>query len=456
MSSKFTILLGAIALVLVGLLVFGPGGLHNPMSVRVGDFVLDFPADDVRSIEIDRDGEKVLLTRVPDGWLLGPDPEDRANAAVAERILTAAQTLLVLDAISPAEFKEKYRGQDFGFANPRQRLRLETRSGTKDLLFGREGAGENQVFVRSQEGADTFLVPDQLQKLLLEPVESFRDPRLIPLPTERIERVRLERPDGMIELERKGPHWRLARPLQDWANSAAVNETLEFILGARIFSFMPMDEAPPEIVWNSAIEILPEGEEEPIRLRVADVPDAEEIYLEHPARNALVTVPGDNFHLLRMPLDELRSRQLLHFNPDFVDRLSVRVGEESAEFARNGDGEWRERTAADEETIDPAAINTLFELLETTTVDAFLIGDAQTTQSAPAAEIHLNSWLSENTPEAAAGLYPLWELDFWKVPAGDGLQETAQSLVVRINEEPGLRKLPASFLEDLKLWLQSL
>jgi len=450
MNARFTAILAIVALLLLAALFFGPGGFGDRAAARVGDYVLRFQAEDIRRMDVFRDGEKITFTRVPDGWIIGPEPEDRANSGVVERILTAAQTLLILDAISPSDFRDKYRGQDFGFANPRQTLRLETRRGPLEILFGREGAGENQVFVRSEAGETTFLVPDELQKLLLESVDSFRDPRLIPLPTDRIEKVIVERPDGTIEIEREGSQWRLARPLQDWADTSTVDQLLEFILGARVFSFLPIENAPSGVNWNATLQILPEGEDEPIRLRVADVPGEEEIFLEHPARSAIVRVPAENFHLLRVPLETLRSKQLLHFNPDLVDRFGIRIGETEAEFQRTADGDWLERDAVDSGTVDADAVLALFDLLVSASVEAFLIGNGTVAESNPIAEIGLNSWLSENTPEAPAGLHPLWDLVFWEV------QENGEPayLVVRINGEPGLRKLPLSFLEDLEIWLQ--
>jgi hypothetical protein len=451
MNSRFTIFLALAALLLFAALFFGPGGLSRKTDQRVGDFVLSFQAEDIRSMEVDRDGGKIKFTRVPDGWTIGPQPADRANSAVVERILSAAQTLLILDAISPAEFRDKYRGQDFGFANPRQRLRFETRAGQLDIFFGREGAGENQVFVRSEPDSTTFLVPDELQKLLLEPADAFRDPRLIPLPPDRIEKLLVERPDGVIELQREGTQWRLTRPLQDWADTATIDQLLEFILGARVFSFLPMENAPADINWNSTVQIWAEGDDAPLILRVADIPGESQIFLEHPGRSAVVRVPSENFHLLRTPLETLRSRQLLHFNPDLVDRFSIRADQSVAEFERAADGGWNERDGTSERSVSADHVDALFELFGTAAVDAFIIGNGGITESAPVAEIALNSWLSENTPEAPAGLHPLSKLVFWEAKENGN----PAFLAARINEEPGLRKLPLTFLDDLRLWLKN-
>lgn len=449
MSTKFTITLAIVAALLITAYFILPGGPGNDR--RVGDYVTSFQADDIRGIIVERDGEKFEFTRVPDGWLLGPKPADRANAAVVERIVSAAKTLLILDAISPGEFREKYRGQDFGFANPRQRLLLDTERGKVEILFGREGAGENRIFVRTNDSDSTFLVSDELQKILLEQADSFRDPRLVSLPTDRIERFQVERADGTLEFQRQGEQWRIARPLQDWADTAAIDHLLELVLGARVFSFQPIENATSGNTWNSTIKLWPEGEDQPITLRIADIPEAEQIALEHPSRSAVVSVPGENFHILRLPLEALRSRRLLHFNQDLVDRMTVRVGAREENFSRNSEGQWS-HTAGDSvgkstqgDNAAPA-IEQLFSLLGSTKVESFLLGDADLAKSEPTVQIILNSWLSENTPEAPAGLHDLWQISFWTTADG--------RVLARMNGEPGLRQLPNSFLDSLQQWME--
>lgn len=476
MSRTGTWLLAFVALVLLGWIFLAPDGWRQP-PLGAGDYVLRFDADAVRSLEIVRDGEILRFQRVADGWEMGPRPADRAQAAAVERILESAQLLRILDRIRADEITPEQE-QTLGFVTPKQTLRVETPEGTEVLLFGREGAGEGRHFVRRGDSSHTYLVGDELQKLLLLPTDTLRDPRLVALPAALVERVRLTRPEGILEWQKEAAGWRITRPLQARADGASFENALEHILGARIFAFHS-GELPAEAVEPLGIlEIWPEGEDLPIRLQVmrpeegntkahlsadeggkaSGETSAPYLLVWHEGRQATVKVAAENFSLLEKTPDHWRSRNLAQIDPDIVDRITVRMGGEEMEFRRTAQDSWE--SALGDRAVPTEWMTRLWQLLNEAQVEEFILAGADRNSvngngsgslgglsQQPSAEIFFDSWLTENTPEAVAGRHPILEVKIWS-------QDAPSSVLAKVNDEVGRRRLSTDFWNQFMMWWQ--
>jgi hypothetical protein len=465
MSRSGTWILAFIALALLGWILLGP---EEWRSSRLGaeDYVLRVESRDIRALELIRDGETLRFERLPDGWEMGPAPKDRAQTAVVERVLEATQLLRILDRIDPGEFSSEDE-QNYGFASPRHVLRLETPRGTETLIFGREGVGEDRVFVRRGESRRTYLVGDELHRLLLQPIEQFRDPRLIPLPVDRIERVRVNRPEGAMEFVHQGGRWRLVRPLQARVENELFEKALENVLGARIFSFLSNEPPAEGGELLGVIEIWPEGEDRPLRLHVTQRGAANQtpgeggearLAVWHENRQTTVEVAADNFQLLQLPPDSLRSRLLTEIDPDLVDRITIQRGDEAIRLLRDDEEGWQLQGGSPVD-VPAAWVGQLFDLVNKSRVEEFLLagspGLPPAAETPPAAQIFFDSWLSENTPESLAGRHPLRQLQLW--PMLDGTEDSTlpPGVVARLDEEAGGRYLRPSFWNQFEKWWES-
>lgn len=454
MSRKITLFLAVLVILVIGFIVLGIPLLDRSFTtIQPGSKVLNFSLDDVQALEIKQGAESLRFTRETGGWSLGPIPKDHAATPIVESILTAAQNLRIIDVISKRDFEGKFKSRAFGLATPKVTLRLETKQGPLEVLFGREGIGEDRIYVRSGRSKETYLVADELHKLLIAPIDQFRDPRLVAIPNDRIERILLRRLDGEIELERKGEKWQIIRPLQTSADTAKVDKLLEQVLAARISQFLGEEDATKPLPAQGEIHLWEEGVDTPIILKLANAKEQGHLRVHQSARNASMIVSLGNFALLGLPLDELRSRQLLDLNSDFVDRFSVRLGEKLLEFSRNEQA-WTLRYQGTSHTVKPAEVDALFSLLNQQEVKKFNLRPVSTSKenqkatsdNSPNAEIHFNAWLSENTPETTAGLHPLATLRIWKLPDGNAH--------IQVNDTPSLLEVPNTFLLAIENWAE--
>ena len=455
MTRWVTWLLAFAALSLLGFIFLAqaPWSLiaHSPEK---SGYIFRFDPTEVTALEITSPGETIRIRRESSGWeITKPLPPDRASASQVEKILYGAQNLGILDRIAAKDFSPSL-DKEYGFSPPKLTLTIESAKAKWILTFGREAIGEKRVFVRSNLSANTFLVSDELQSLLLAPVGNFRDLRLVASTADRIDRISIRRSDGDIKLERDGAEWKLRRPLQARANSEKIDHFLELLLGAKIHEFLPDDSSLLASGEQKEILLWEEGEEEPIQLLVSEIEgqsqNSKMLLVKHSRRNASMLVSPTNFQLAELSLHDLRSPQILKINPDLIDRFQVVLGEEAWEFERQPEG-WDFQTGEVAGKIDPAKFQQLLDLLDSEKITSFLLSAAteeqarQMTQE-PTAQIFFNAWLSENTPETTAGLHPIAQLQFWHFPSNG-------EILVRTDEDASLRKIGTSFLSRLLAWL---
>lgn len=449
MKVRNTILLAFLTAGLLAVIFFRESlPFFSRQKLQPGSCVLQFSLDDVRAFEIRRGTDFFRFEKTGGGWLMGPAPKDRASGEEIEKILRAAQSLKIIDCIPGEEFEGKMKSKNFGLASAKTSLRVETKKGQQEIFFGREGSGDDRMFVRTDKGKDTYLVSDTLYRLLLRDADTFRDARLVALGENRIERLLLLRPDGEIEFVRKGTEWEIHRPMQTEADTEKVKKLLELALGAKVLRFVSGGDDPGAGARIGEIQIWEEGENSPVSLKVSTTELPERYAVNNSSRKVGTVVPAANFALLSMPLDELRSRNLIGLNPDTVDRFRVKTGSGEWNFSRKDRG-WEVAFAGKKSQAAEEEIAALFSKINGLQVREFLIGSSTGTKpdAPPTAELKFSSWLSENTPEATAGEHPVATLEFFTSETGE---------LVRVNESPGFRVLPPGVVEELQAWLDAL
>lgn len=455
MSIRNTVLLALLAVGVLGVVFFQEKIPFFAGEKRVpGSCVLRFSSDEVTAMEIRKGNEFLRFEKSGSGWKLGPNPKDQASGEEIAKILREAKGMKIIDMIPAEEFEGVVKSKSFGLASPKTSFRLETPSGVFEVFFGREGAGEDRMFVRTGKSKDTYLVSDSLYRLLMRAADEFRDPRLVALSEERIERVLLVRPDGEIELGRKGLNWEIRRPLQAATDAGKVKKLLDLVLGAKIHQFVTEGGMVGKGGRGESlgeIQVWEEGETVPVVLKVRAGESPDFYLVEHSSRKVGAVVSASNFVVLRLPLDELRSRQLIDLNPDMLDRFSVKIGETQWKFFREANG-WQVANATKNSAatqVGELDISAFFEKLNGLRVQEFLIGSIGKTTASPIAEVRFSSWLSENTPEATQGEHLVAALEFFSSGEGKGT-------LVRVNDVPGFCVISAGVVDDLRAWAETL
>lgn len=441
-------------LVAAGLLVFIFVIAPNQTTTRDREvsqgYLLDFRMPDIRGIEIYNGNERIEIERKHGTWRMIRPVKDFAAEAEVGKLLSSAQALQAVDRITPRQMEERELTlQSFGLENPKQRIDFKG-DGFEEIQFGKAAAGEGLVYARQLKSDDVYVVRKTFQELAFRAPDAFRQRRLTTLVPSRITAFTLSRDGGEISVIQQAGRWQIERPLEAEASPAAVAEFLAPVLAAPIQSFI--DQAgESEAVFGLtsprvSLDFTPAAGGDPQRLRIgADAPEEGQLYASLTGREGVFTLPKEVLEPLQITIDGLRSRRLFSVNPDVVDLVSIRLGEQRLELERAGD-DWRvvgSGTAA--EVIPQRVLDALIEGLGSAEVERY---EAVLPEDFPAygletpeAEFRIASRLSENTPEATQGEQPLVRVRFGQ--SRDGV------VFARVDDRPELAVLPVTVLQKL-------
>src|SRR5438128_7967351 len=97
------------------------------------------------------------------------------------------------------------------------------------------------MYVRLQNSKETFLAKQSIRKDIDKKPEEFRDRRLTDLTTAQVRRITLKTPAGEMEMEKKGDHWDILKPLRARADDEKVGDLIAQVTTARIQQFVADD-----------------------------------------------------------------------------------------------------------------------------------------------------------------------------------------------------------------------
>src|SRR6202040_3043732 len=127
---------------------------------------------------------------------------------------------------------------DYGLANPKLRLKLLGPDAPPEIFFGKDAALEGKMYVRFENSKETFLANQSVKKAIDKKPEDFRDRKLTDLIMAQVVRVVLKTPAGEMELQKKGDHWDILKPLHTRADDQKVSDLIAQVTTARIQQFV--------------------------------------------------------------------------------------------------------------------------------------------------------------------------------------------------------------------------
>src|SRR6266513_3899944 len=124
---------------------------------------------------------------------------------------------------------------------PKLKLKLFGEHRPPEILFGKDAALEGRMYVRFENSKETFLATQSIKKDIDKKAEEFRDKRLTDLTAAQVRRITLKTPAGEMDLEKKGDHWDILKPLRAQADDGKVGDLISQITSAHIQQFVADD-----------------------------------------------------------------------------------------------------------------------------------------------------------------------------------------------------------------------
>src|SRR5437868_2405629 len=243
MNWRNTLILGVI--VLAGVAYFRFFEMKRPSTEeakRQAQNVVNFDRNKIDGIVIQNGDQKIEIRRRENKWRLETPIKDQADGALVENLLSDLETWQKEGTIPAKDIDtDKSKLTEYGLNNPKLKLKLLGHDKPPEIFFGKDAALEGKMYVRFQNSKQTFLASQLVKKDIDKQPEEFPDKKLTDLTTAQVHRITLKTPAGEMELEKKGDHWDILKPLRARADDQKVGDLISQVTTARIQQFMADD-----------------------------------------------------------------------------------------------------------------------------------------------------------------------------------------------------------------------
>ena len=423
---------------------------------RQAQNVVNFDRSKVDGIIIQNGDEKIEIRRRDNKWRLEIPIKDQADAALVENLLSDLETWQK-DGTIPAKAidADKSKLNEYGLNRPKLKLKLIGPDRPPEILFGKDAALEGRMYVRFENSKETFLAKQSVKKDVDKKAEEFRDKKLTDVTTAQVRRIALKTPAGEMELEKKGDHWDIVKPLRARADDEKVGDLIAQVTTARIQQFVADDHgdlrpyglAEPrgsitlfsqegskdqKVEIADSIKVFGQDDKGQM-LQIGSVPEKEkdQVYVRFAPRGAVYTLPKKIEEALNTKPADLRDYHLVRIDTNVLDRITIDVSGKGKTVLARKDGNWT-IASRNNAPADSRAVRRLIDTLQNARVTRFVEDVASNlpkySLDKPRLQITFSSFASENTAETKAGEEPFATLSFGK--------EDGDNVYARLTDEP--------------------
>src|SRR2546423_757332 len=348
MKWKTTFVLFVIAAAVFAYLVFvernRPG---TEEAARRSQSVINFDRDKIDGIVIQNGDDKIDIRKHDDKWRLETPIKDQADASLVTNLLSELENWQKDTSISAKEMEaDKSKLADFGLASPKLRLKLLGPGAPPEIFFGKDAALEGKMYVRFDNSKETFLAGQTVKKDIEKKPEDFRDRKLTDLIMAQVVRVVLKTSAGEMELQKKGDHWEIVKPLHTRADDQKVSDLIAQVTTARIQQFVADDRgdlhpyglAEP----RGELTLFAQDDKQGQTLQISGVPGKEkdQVYERVSPRGFGYTLPKTIEETLNSKPNDLRDRHLVRIDTKILDRLSIEAPGKGKTVLARKDENW--------------------------------------------------------------------------------------------------------------------
>ncbi|PYL42116.1 MAG: hypothetical protein DMF42_07970 [Verrucomicrobia bacterium] len=470
MNWRYTLILGVI--VLAGVAYFRFFEMKRPSTEearRQAQNIVNFDRNKIDGIVIQNGDQKIEIRRRDNKWRLETPFKDQADGALVENLLSDLETWQKEGTIPAKEIEtDKSKLTEYGLNNPKLKLKLLGRDKPPEILFGKDAALEGRMYVRFQNSKETFLATQSVKKDIDKKPEEFRDKKLTDLTTAQVRRIALRTPAGEMELEKKGEHWDILKPLRARADDGKVGDLISQITAARIQQFVADDRgdlrpyglAEPrgsitlydqeqkkdqKVELGDSIKVFGR-EDKGQTLQIGSVPEKEkdQIYVRFAPRGSVYTLPKKIEEILNTKPADLRDYHLVRIDTNILDRITIDAPGKGKTVLARKDGNWTVATR-NNAPADSTAVRRLIDTLQNERVTRFVEDIASSLPKygldKPQLQLTFSSFASENTAETKAGEQPFAAIAFGK---GEG-----DNVYARLTDEPFVVAVRRGLLDQI-------
>ena len=463
MKSKTTLILLVItAAVFAYMFFYERKALTTEEAKRQAQNVVNFSREKIDGIVIQNGDDKIDLRRRDKKWRLETPIKEQADSSLIENLLLDLESWQK-DATIPAKELEADKGKlnEYGLSKPKLRLKLRGKDAPREILFGKDAALEGKMYVRLENSKETFLAAQSIKKEIEKRATEFRDRKLTDLITAQVSRVVLKTATGEMELQKKGDHWEIVKPLRARGDDQKIADLIAQMTTARIQQFVADDRGdlhpyglaePRGSITLFAQDDKSAGRTDSSRgeqgqvLQIGGAAEKEkdQVYVRFSARAFVYTLPKKIEEILNTKPNDVRDRHLVRIDTNILDRITIDAPGKGKTVLARKEENWtigsRKNAPA-----NSSEVRRLIDTLQNEQVTKFAEEVASDLPKygldKPQLQLTFSSFASENTAETKAGERPFATIAFGKV---DG-----DNVYARLGDEPFIVAVRRGLLEQI-------
>lgn len=452
MKTKTTLILLAVVIAL-GLYIkfYESKGPNTEEAKRQAQNVINFERDALEGIVILNGDDKIELRKQDQKWRIEAPFKDQADRGIVENLLADLDAWQKYDSIPASEIaKDKNRLEEFGLSKGKLKLKLLGKDAPPEITFGTDTALQGRMYVRVGDGGDVIIAAQSVRNDIAKKPEEFRDKKLTDLTTAQVTRALLKTAAGEMEVEKKGDHWEIVKPLKARGDDQKINDLLAQVTTAQIQQFIAEDQGdlrPYGLTEpRGSITLFAGDDKTGQTLQIGGVPEKEkeQVYVRFTARNAVYTLPKKIEELLAVKPADLRDRHLVRIETNILDRITIDAPGKSKTVLARKDENWT-IASRNNQPANTGEVLRLLNVLKAEQVTKFIEDVASDLPKygldKPQLQVTLSSYASENTPESTAGEQPFATIAFGKIE-GD-------NVFARLGDEPFIVAVRRGLLDSI-------
>jgi len=308
-----------------------------------GKLVLNLNPDDIVKVEVRRQQapKRLVLERKGKSWWLTVPVKAPADPTTMEGFLNRFKNLT-----TKTELDEKK--PEYGLANPTVILTVYDRRGRSyRIQFGNKTPDKMEAYALVEGWRKPVVLTAWLLDDANKSPDDFRDKRLLVFRKEKVTKLALIYPDRRIICERKGKEeWQLKEPIRTAGDNAAITSLLDRLSNLQARQFVVERPQQAQLVSfqldkpSLQVQLWLKGRKEPLVLTVGKRHETQTTrYYARSARfPAVVLVDDFDLKDIRKTAADLRSKRILVFRKDEVERLAMRYDGTEIEVHKRREG----------------------------------------------------------------------------------------------------------------------
>lgn len=452
MKTRNTLILLTIVAAIAAFIMFYESKRPNTEEAkRQSQNVVNFNREKLDGIVIQNGDDKIELRRYDRKWRLEAPIKDQADSSLVDNLVFDLEGWQKETTIAAKEFEaDKNKLGEFGLTKPKLRLKLIGQGAPPEILLGKDAALAGEMYVRFENSKETFVASQSVKKAIEKKADDFRDKKLTDLATAQVSRFMLKTKAGEMELEKKGDHWEIVRPLRARGDDQKIGDLIAQVTTAHIQQFVADDRgdlhpyglAEP----RGSITLFSENDKQGQMLQVGGIPEKQkdQVYVRFASRGFVYALPKKIEEVLNTKPNDVRDRHLARIDKNILDRITIEApGKGKTVLARKNEN-WtianRNNALANSQEVQ-RLIDTLSNEQVTKFVEDVASNLPKYGLDKPQLQVTFSSFASENTAETKAGEHPFATIAFGKV---DG-----DNVYTRVGEEPFVVAARRAVLENM-------